>query len=155
MKVIFLDFNGVLDTYENMDQINEYNLKRLKHIVDKTQAKIVISSSLKNSYYHTGHFSVHLKNIIQEIENTGIEIIGITPYLGNREEEIKLYLKQHPGIDSYCILDDDYEMEDLKENLVKLPPQMQIGQSGLEDIHVDMAIKILSRKNNIKSLFEN
>ena len=45
MNVIFLDFNGVLDTYENMDEINEGNLQRLKHIVDETNAKIVISSS--------------------------------------------------------------------------------------------------------------
>ena len=146
VKVIFLDFNGVLDTYENMDQINEENLKRLKYIVDTTQAKIVISSSLKNSYYYTGHFSEHLQNIIQELEKIGIEVIGITPYVGEREEEIKLYLKQHPEIDEYCILDDDYEMKDLKENLVKLPSQMQVGQAGLEDVHVNMAINILTRK---------
>lgn len=147
MKVIFLDFNGVLDTYENMDVINEDNLRRLKHIVDVTQAKIVISSSLKNSYFYTGHFSKFLQNIIYEIENSGIEIIGITPYLGNREAEIKLYLEMHPEINSYCIIDDDYEMEDLNENLVKLPSQMQIGQTGLEDIHVDMAVKILCRNH--------
>ena len=44
MKVIFLDFNGVLDTYDNMDEINPDNLNRLKHIVDETNSKIVISS---------------------------------------------------------------------------------------------------------------
>jgi len=147
MKVIFLDFNGVLDTYDNIDQINKDNLLRLKHIVDETQANIVISSSLKNSYYYTGHFSRHLQNIIQEIKNIGIKIIGITPYIGDREEEIKLYLKEHPEIEAYCILDDDYEMEELKDNLVKLPPQMQIGQVGLDDLHASMAIKILNRTN--------
>lgn len=47
MKVIFLDFNGVLDTYENMDEINPDNLQRLKHIANETEAKIVISSSSK------------------------------------------------------------------------------------------------------------
>jgi len=145
MKVVFLDFNGVLDTCENMDQIDKENLERLKYIVDKTGAKIVISSSLKNSYYFTGHFSKHLQKIIQEIESVGIEIIGITPYVGDREKEIELYLAGHPEIDTYCILDDDYEMEALKENLVKLPPQMQIGQDGLNDEHVDLAIKILNK----------
>lgn len=54
MNVIFLDFNGVLDTYENMDEINKENLQRLKHITEETNAKVVISSSLKNSYYYTG-----------------------------------------------------------------------------------------------------
>lgn len=76
MNVIFLDFNGVLDTYENMDEINEENLQRLKYIVDETNAKVVISSSLKNSYYYTGRFSEHLKNIIKEIQSVGIDIIN-------------------------------------------------------------------------------
>ena len=38
MNVIFLDFNGVLDTYENIDEINIDNLKRLKNIVDETES---------------------------------------------------------------------------------------------------------------------
>lgn len=149
MKVIFLDFNGVLDTYENMDEINKDNLLRLKNIVDATDSKVVISSSLKNSYYYTGHFSNQLKNIINEIKNIGIEIVGITPKAQNREEEIKLYLKYHPEISAYCILDDDYEMESLKENMVKLPPQNTLGQMGLDDNHMNKAIKILNKKRNI------
>lgn len=150
MNVIFLDFNGVLDTYENMDEINEENLQRLKYITLETNAKVVISSSLKNSYYYTGHFSKHLQDIIKEIENVGIEIIGITPHAKSREEEIKLYLKEHPEIDNYCILDDDYEMEELNDNLVKLPPQMQEGQKGLEEIYMYRAIDILNKQRKIK-----
>ena len=46
MKVMFLDFNGVLDTYYNMDEINIDNLKRLK-----------------NSYFYTGRFTKHLEEI--------------------------------------------------------------------------------------------
>ena len=60
MKIIFLDFNGVLDTYDNMNEIDQNNLKRLKYIIDKTNAKVVISSSIKNSYYYTGSFNKHL-----------------------------------------------------------------------------------------------
>ncbi len=150
MNVIFLDFNGVLDTYENIDEINEENLQRLKYIVEETNAKVVISSSLKNSYYYTGHFSQHLQNIIRKIENTGIQIVGITPQAKNREEEIILYLKEHPEVDNYCILDDDYEMQELKDNLVKLPSQMNKNQKGLEDVYMNMAIDILNRNRKIK-----
>ena len=146
MNVIFLDFNGVLDTHENIDEININNLQRLKHIVDVTNSKVVISSSLKNSYYYTGHYSRHLQNIVNEIENIGIEIIGITPKAKTREEEIKMYLSHHPEIDNYCILDDDYDMESLKENLVKLPSQMENDQMGLDEHYMNKAIKILSRK---------
>lgn len=150
MKVIFLDFNGVLDTYERMDEINFDNLERLKFIINKTKAKIVISSSLKNSFFYTGHFNKHLQSIIERLEQAGIEVIGITPQADTREDEIKLYLSQHQEIENFCILDDDYEMESLKDHLVKLPSQMQKGQMGLDDVHMNMAINILS--NSIKRL---
>ena len=144
MNIIFLDFNGVLDTYDNIDEINIDNLKRLKNIVDVTESKVVISSSLKNSYYYTGHYSTFLKKIIKEIENIEIEVIGITPKAKTREEEIKLYLQLHPEVSNYCILDDDYEMESIKEHLVKLPLQGE-GSQGLNDVHMNKAIKILKR----------
>ena len=51
MKIIFLDFNGILDTYDNMDVIDEYNLNRLKRIVDESGAKVVLTTSNKNNYY--------------------------------------------------------------------------------------------------------
>ena len=143
MKIIFLDFNGVLDTYDNMDEINLQNLNRLKHIVNECDAKVVISSSLKNSYYITGKFSKHLTQIINEIKKTGIEVIGITPQANTRQEEIELYLANHPEVESFCILDDDYEMERLDEYLVKLPPQQE-GQMGLDDLNMNAAIEILN-----------
>ena len=121
MKVIFLDSNGVLDTHDNMDEINYNNLQRLKCVVNETNAKVVISSSLKNSYYYTGHLSKHLQEIIKQIENEGIEVIDITPKAKTREEEIELYLHEHPEIENFCIIYDDYEMNNLKDNLVKLP----------------------------------
>lgn len=150
MKVIFLDFNGVLDTHDKMDEINFDNLQRLKYIINKTNSKIVISSSLKNSYFYTGHLNKKLQSIIEKLEQVGIEVIGITPKADNREEEIKLYLEQHQEIENYCILDDDYDMEGLKEHLVKLPSQMKEGQTGLNDSHMNMAIDILN--NSIKKL---
>lgn len=144
MKIIFLDFNGVLDTYDNMNEIDQNNLKRLKYIIDKTNAKVVISSSIKNSYYYTGSFNKHLINIIKTLEKASIEVIGITPLASNREEEIRLYLDSHSEIQNFCIIDDDYYMETFKEHMVKLPSQMEIGQMGLDDFHMNMAIEILN-----------
>lgn len=146
MKIIFLDFNGVLDTYDNMDELNPENLKRLKRIADECDAKIVISSSLKNSYYKTGQFSKKLTQIVKELQEVGIEVIGITPQANTRQEEIELYLENHPEVQQFCILDDDYEMERLKDHLVKLPSQQEVGQLGLEDVHMNMAIEILNSK---------
>ena len=81
------------------------------------------------------------------------KIIGITPKCNSRVYEIMTYLREHPEIENYCILDDDYDMEELKDNLVKLPPQIEEGQKGLEDIHVDKAIKILKRKKLYQSSY--
>jgi len=146
MNIIFLDFNGVLDTNENMDVINIENLKRLKRIVEETNSKIVISSSKKNSYWRTGKISKSLQEIIEALEKEKIEVIGFTPYLDEREDEIKLYLENHPEIENFCIIDDDYYMESFKDNLVKLPNQIEKGQKGLDDFHTELSIKILKKE---------
>jgi len=146
MKVIFLDFNGVLDTWDVWDKPDLGNLQRLKHIVDETGAKIVISSSLKNSYYSSGRFGEVGTMFVNSIIDIGIEIIGITPYIGKREEEIQMYLEMHPEIENFCIIDDDYYMEKFSEYMVKLPNQIEFGSMGLDDVHMNMAIRILNNK---------
>lgn len=145
MKVIFLDFNGVLDTYEKMDEIDVNNLQRLKHIVEETGAKIVISSSIKNSFYYTGRFSKLLLKVIKTIQSNDMEVIGITPKASEREEEIQLYLDSHPQVENFCIIDDDYDMKSFKKHMVKLPSQNEPDQMGLDDFHMNMAIEILNR----------
>lgn len=148
MKVIFLDFNGVLDTWDEMDEINYDNLERLKKISLDTEAKIVISSSLKNSYWYTGKMSKMLTILVTQLTDAGLEVIGYTPIAENRESEILAYLNNHPEIEDYVILDDDYDMPLLKEHLVKLPCQ-NVGpsQKGLQDEHMRQAIQILNKSS--------
>ena len=145
MNVVFLDINGVLDTNENMDVIDHGNLSRLKQLIYMFDAKVVISSSLKNTFYLTGHYSKLLQGIIDTLLESGIDVVGITPQGSNREEEIKMYLSNHPEISNYCILDDDYDMESLREHLVKLPTQMNDGQNGFTQEYFDKAVGILGR----------
>ena len=145
MNVIFLDFNGVLDTNMNMDVIDQGNLERLKSLVDMFDAKVVISSSLKNPFYYNGRHSKMFQNILDSLLDSGIDVIGITPKANSREEEITMYLNSHSDISNYCIIDDDYEMESLKEHLVKLPMQMSEGQMGFTQEYMDEAIRILGR----------
>ncbi|MGN1371763.1 MAG: HAD domain-containing protein [Candidatus Coprovivens sp.] len=149
MKVIFLDFNGVLDTWFDMDNINYDNLQRLKWIVDETDAKVVISSSIKRNYVRTGVMGGILLKLVNCLLDEGIDVIGVTPNAETREYEIMMYLHDHPEIDNYVILDDDYDMERLSEHLVKLPPQ-SIGQNqlGLQKHYAEAAIAIL--KNDFK-----
>ena len=146
MNIIFLDYNGVLDTNDNMDVINLDNLQRLKHIVDETNSKVILTTSKKNSFYITGFLNKRLQEDIKLMESNGIQVIGITPKANTREEEIELYLNNHLEVEAFCIIDDDYDMERFADNLVKLPNQIEDGQMGLDDYHMNLAIKILKKR---------
>lgn len=149
MKIIFLDFNGVLDTFDNMNIINESNLNRLKTIVNETNAKVVISSSIKTNYYYTGKMSKQLEYVMSSLENVGINVVGFTKKCETREEEIRVYLEEHPDIENFCIIDDEYYMEKFSDNMVKLKPQM-MGGMGLQDEDMYKALEILNRKELLK-----
>lgn len=144
MKVIFLDFNGVLDTAHKMDIIDMDNLFILGELVDKMDAKIVISSSIKNTYYYAGYHKKVMNCLMDTLINYGLEIYGITPYKETREEEIQEYLKMHSEITDYLIIDDDYYFESMKEHMVKLVPQGD-GGNGLKDL----------KKRELKRIFKS
>lgn len=142
MKVIFLDFNGVLDTSFKIDEINYDNLQRLKLICSSTDASVVISSSIKRSFIFTQVMSPLLRNLIDRLLSEGINVIGMTPNEETREEEIKKYLELHPEIDKFVVIDDDYDM-DFGDSMIKLPSQSMDNQLGLDDYSMNKAIKVL------------
>lgn len=151
MKIIFLDIDGVLSTYSDLHKELEINPDKkikidtiferptllLKEIIDKTDAMVVLSSS-----WRITHFNVAVK-LLKEY---GIEVIGATPYLGKiRGEEIKAWLKENDYVESFVIIDDDSDMGELMDNLVKTD-----NYYGLQEEHVEQAINILNK--NIKKL---
>jgi len=137
MKVIFLDFDGVINCQKTYDDyiyrvknnlpldsfqakagpnliIDEEKVKILGKIVKLTGAKIVLSST------HRADFKDGLENIqfakseaILDLFNKyNIDIVGITPIDTKniatcREEQIKAYLNDHKEVDSFCVIDDD------------------------------------------------
>ena len=143
MKVIFLDFNGIVDTYEDMDEINLGNLERLKKLCELCNASIVYSSS--NRYSKFG------KELIIKMMELGLNIVGLTPKLGSREEEINKYLEEHLEIDNYVVLDDDYDM-DFRDRMIKLPMQGP-GSLGFTEEYYDKAIKVLGIVKDKESIY--
>ena len=148
MKVIFLDFDGIINDYMTMDQINEENIEVLKTIVDETNAKVVVTSSHKYKYQRNNDVEDFLNNnyYVRALKESGIEVIDLTPYMilkekneNQREQEILEYLKNHPEITQYLILDDDYIIESLKEHEIFLDVQ-----AGLREKHIIPAIRILN-----------
>ena len=146
MKVIFLDFDGVI-TIPPKWHLNPDKIKWIKKIVDETGAKIVVSSSWRSSTVEK------TKDIILDrpkrcpknemllwlVDN----IYDVTPWCGlggGRGGEIQKWLNEHPEVKNYVILDDDSDMWDSQlYHFVETCYEHGIGES--EAIY---AIKILN-----------
>jgi len=120
MKVIFLDFDGVLnlisqghDDYGGI--FHEHFVNNLKELVEATDAKIVVSSSWRSS-------GLKYVRDMWEHRNYPGEVIAITPKLRDcriRGKEIAVFMELF-HVDNYVILDDDTDMLDEQlDNFVK------------------------------------
>lgn len=121
MKILFLDFDGVITTYQSKWKIDMDKIKIINDICDKTDAKIVVSSSWRIGYRGVVHtFQEYLKQYFVKNEYVGLfkfnkfidNIIGLTDSGSCRGNEIKFYMNEHPEVDSYVIVDDDSDMLD-------------------------------------------
>lgn len=155
MKIIFLDIDGVVSTFEYKWRLDINKLLLLNNIIYETNAKIVISSSwrhgcktieeLKN-HFRTFRLPSILKN---KIDDMFLQyIVGMTPIGENRGEEIKQYLETHNDIESYVILDDDSDM--LKEQLFNFV--QTDGFEGLTTREVKLCISILKGEKIINPI---
>lgn len=136
MKVIFLDIDGVLNSRQDRFSWTietDIHFIRLKRIIDKTGAQIVLSSS-----WRIGDSS---KDIVHKrLQQFGMDFIDVTPVFGgqHRGREIADWLSKHE-VESFVILDDEGDMDELIDRLVKT--DMNIG---LQDSDVDKAVHLLS-----------
>lgn len=168
MKIIFLDVDGEL-TYSNYrngetENIDIEKVKLLKEICNKTNAKVVISSSWRGSENYTPKNYYILREIL---ERNDIEVIGDTPHLKieieedipetiNLEEglnikckygtgraaEIQKWINEH-DVENFVILDDeDWQWSDYGYENNWIQPTW-FGDGGLKREHVDKAIEIL------------
>ena len=123
MKVIFLDIDGVLNVipqgYDRYGAIfHQHFVDNLKELVDKTGAKIVVSSS-----WRLAKTVEWFKEMWMYRKLPG-EVVDITPDLAfkrkdlsfdywqsvPRGSEIDRWLKEHIEVTNYVILDDDSDM---------------------------------------------
>ena len=168
MKTIFLDIDGVLNVdYDDKDQFGhifrEEYVQNLKEIIEKTGAKIVISSTWKDK-------GIERMLALWKERNLPGEIIDVTPdcvdvcestnivYYDQvkRGHEIKLWLDRHPEVNQYVILDDiqDFldEQQDYFVNCSTGEPQKpwKLGIPGLKEECKIKAINILNMKDRIE-----
>jgi len=185
MKVIFLDIDGVLNSNDwyvyrrdnvAMDSVNsqypfyEFDpraIVRLNRIIEKTEAKIVVSSS-----WRSGETIESLQKLLNSVGVIG-EVIGLTPHLWSNKPyegmdgyrmprgcEIDWWLDNHGDfqrinwskeeqikyvgeakVKNYIILDDDSDMlYGQREHFIKTP-----HMTGLTDELANKAIEILNK----------
>lgn len=152
MKVLFLDFDGVLNTQDYRDSygsmgagIDKSKMPLLKRLVDTTDAKIVIITSLREYWDKNPEKCDYFGKVINEtFAEYGLEIYDKTPVSdsGKRSDEILEWIvaKGHVvGLTNYVVIDDgDIITNFLTKNFVQ-------PKDGLEDEHVEKAIEILNR----------
>lgn len=169
MKIIFLDIDGVLNSDKLIHDRDEAHRSfghhgmcecyRLEHMIDReavrrlnvliawTGAKIVISSSWRKL--------LDPPELARVLAGHGLvgEIIGETPdgpndpsfaYLGphdriSRGHEIDHWLKAHPEVERYVILDDCSDMEMHTYRLVHTDPLV-----GFVDRDLDIAVAMMT-----------
>ena len=147
MKVIFLDFDGVLNSntfFINSKEKQPFFLEDdkmllLKEIIDATDAKVVLSTSWREVWGLDLEISNKLKEYFDSFE---INIFDVTECINyDRFTEISAWIKHH-DIESFVILDDItgpwYELEDYAVIT-------NSDFNGLTKKDVEQAIKILKK----------
>jgi hypothetical protein len=152
MKVIFLDFDGVI-TIPPKWYLNAGKIKWIKKIVDETDAKIVVSSSWRcenvketiNDMIGETKRCPRNKMIYWLIDN----IYDVTSWFSDKKYngtgrggEIQTWLDKHPEVDNYVIIDDDNDMLDSQ-----LYHFVQTNyEDGITEVEAIRAIKVLNKQ---------
>jgi len=91
--VIFLDFDGVINDWYTMDSINNENIKYLKIIVEKTESKLICSSSKKYTFQTNPNRNyketICYRRYIKALLENGLEIYDFTPCV-NQDRKLEI-----------------------------------------------------------------
>lgn len=148
MKLVFLDFDGVLNSEHWANtrpwpglELDPAAVKRLNQL-NYLGIRYVISSSWRRDPLWEG---LHrpLEGLLNAFGFTG-RVIGRTPcHLSratttNRGGEIQAWLDEQPAFDNFVIFDDDDDMGHLSHRLIQTD-----WRTGLQDEHIKRAIQML------------
>jgi HAD domain in Swiss Army Knife RNA repair proteins len=121
MKVIFLDIDGVLTSDETPNPrkfpyiIDSRLLDRFRELVKRTEAKVVLSSTWRVD--PVGRLAAKFY---------GVPFDDCCPDMPGspRCEEMQVWLRQHPEVTRYAVLDDD---DDCLDELPLFQPSSKTG----------------------------
>ena len=150
MKVIFLDFDGVLNSEKYLRTceqdgiaIDMSRLQLLKMVVEATNAKIILSTSWREHWETDGNCDAIGQEINRIFAQFGLQIFGKTQHLGgSREREVEQWLATHPQTTNFVVIDDRFmDSEIIRGHFVKTANY----RDGFDQQNVKQAIAILNR----------
>ena len=158
MKILFLDIDGVLNCDSSISRCQQFigidkdKVRRLAHIIDKTKASIVLTSSWKIGWHPNRKYSkrefYHAYYLDTHLYKKGKVRISARTYDDRdsfRGGGIQKFLKEYPEVKQWVVLDDflfpDYEKENILPHLVLTDPKY-----GLQDEDAEVAIQILNQE---------
>lgn len=164
MNIIFLDVDGVLNSlpyfesikgikYDKYNEISDFHLKKLSEIYHTCNAQIVLSSTWRelDDPSDMNCYPMY-RYLVKSLEKYGMKIMSKTPMINmNRPLEIVAWLNNRSDKNSikFVSLDDDFSVEDyakygIEDKLIHTKFFCNdISEGGLQQDHVDRAIKIL------------
>lgn len=144
MKLLFLDFDGVLNSHDyfrtnrsalQRDQLDEAAGARVQRLCETVGAKIVVSST-----WRLNRSLTDLRAVLSRVGVDPALVIGKTPDFMRSEArglEIQEWLDLNgAGCSGMCIVDDDSDMHHLMPWLVQTT-----FAHGLTDVTVEAAIR--------------
>lgn len=150
MKILFLDFDGVLNNKDHKglgsptlgtitwcaEQLDPSKVLLLNEILKATEALVVLTTSWRE------HHPQHKLEVVLKKRGFQGAIASCTPLLGDRTDEIQTWLTMAgPDVEALCILD-DIDMGHLNPYLVRTSWGV-----GLQPEHVKQAIQLLTQKS--------
>ncbi len=107
--------------------------------MEQSGAKVVLSSSWKKAWSAGCTFDCTFKE-------AGITIYDTTPPLRLKATEIAAWLKAHPTVDGFVILDDArFGWGELDSYVIKTDPE---NARGLEKEHIALAVAVIEKRYN-------
>lgn len=148
MKIIFLDFDGVINNIRMDCYVEPLFVDSLMKVINSTGAKVVVTSNRRDGRLVNAlpdlDNSLCYRNYIKPLLNLGIEIYDYVPILSANEEdrrelEIESYLLTHSEIEEFVIIEDDYVMKRLYDHQVFIE-----HSDGFTSVYIAPAINILN-----------
>lgn len=141
MKIIFLDFDGVIAPLSFHHSSSGFSASACNNVqsilVKDPNVRLVVSSAWRRWGLEK------IREILKENGIDSTKVIGLTEADGgfmpeNRANQIKTWLKAHPEVEKYVALD-DYPLPKLGDNYLKIN-----GYVGFTQKDAESALRILS-----------